>query len=501
MNIRGSGILLHLTSLPSPYGIGDFGPEALRFVDFLKESGQSYWQILPLTPTDPAYDSSPYHSLSTLAINPLLLSPEILIQEGLLTETEAAPWSNTSVQKIDYEGVISYKQSLFLSSWERFKKKKDQGFDTFCQANSDWLDDYALFSSIKSHFNGKTWSSWPTGIKNRISKDLETLRNELRDQVEMIKFLQYKSFQQWQNLHHYCYQKGIHIIGDMPIYVDYDSVDVWANPELFKLNENKRPYVIAGVPPDYFSQTGQLWGNPIYNWERLREQRYQWWIQRMEQNLKLYDIIRIDHFRGFVGYWEVPATERTAINGKWVEAPAVDFFTCLNRRFLNLPIIAEDLGTITPDVREVIDKFGFPGMKILLFAFGEDNPLHPYLPHVYEKNFVVYTGTHDNNTAKGWFGTEASQEEKRRLFAYVGKELQPDEVPWALIRLGMMSVANTFIVPLQDILGLGEDARMNRPASAKGNWRWRMLPEQLNPSLAQQLAELTLTYGRNRGIH
>lgn len=496
MNIRGSGILLHLSSLPSPYDIGDFGPEAKRFVDFLKESGQKYWQILPLNPTDPAYDNSPYHSLSSLAINPLFLSPEILVNEGLLMEKEAAPRPKNFNNKVEYEKATAFKKHLFISAWERFKKNKDPDFDEFCSQNSFWLTDYALFSSIRSHLNGTTWSNWPTGIKNREPDEMERIENKLREQVEMNKFLQYKSFKQWQTLHQYCRQNGIHIIGDMPIYVDFDSADVWANPDIFKLDENKRPYVIAGVPPDYFSRTGQLWGNPVYDWEKLQKQKYQWWFRRIEQNFKLYDIVRIDHFRGFVAYWEVPSSEKNAIKGKWVEAPAFDFFSSLKRRFLNLPIIAEDLGTITPDVREVIENFGFPGMKILLFAFGEDNPRHPYLPHMYEKNFFVYTGTHDNNTAKGWFDNEAGPEDKKRLFSYTGKELRSEEVSWELIRLGMMSVADTFIAPMQDILGLGEEARMNRPASTSGNWRWRLLPGQTHSSLARKLREMTSTYGR-----
>lgn len=497
MKRRGSGILLHVTSLPSPYGIGDFGSEAHRFVDFLAEAKQNFWQILPLNPIDPAFNNSPYHSISAFAYNKLLISPELMVQEGLLKREDVNPVPPFPKEAVDYEEVIAYKKKLFHKALERFKKiKNNREYEEFCSENSSWLEDFSLFVVLKGHFQGLGWNEWPFEIRERQSEAIQALRKERHDKIEMEKFLQYIFIKQWFLLKRYCRQKGINIIGDMPIYVDYDSVDLWTRPELFKLDKNKRPYVVSGVPPDYFSETGQLWGNPIYSWDVLKKRGYDWWIQRIEHNLKIFDIIRVDHFRGFVGYWEVPATENTALNGKWIEAPAVDFFNQLNKRFRYLPIIAEDLGTITPDVREVMHRFEFPGMKVLLFAFGEDNALHPYLPHTYEKNYVVYTGTHDNNTVRGWFEKEAKPEDKRRLFRYLGRKVSKRKVHWEFIRLAMLSVADTAIIPMQDALGLGEKARMNRPATIKGNWKWRLLPEQITSSLKAKLLEITETCGR-----
>jgi 4-alpha-glucanotransferase len=312
----------------------------------------------------------------------------------------------------------------------------------------------------------------------------------------MEKFFQYIFFKQWLALKSYCNSKNIQIIGDMPIYMNYDSCDVWANPEIFKLNEEKQPASVSGVPPDYFSATGQLWGNPVYNWEVLKQTQYSWWIKRVEHNLKFFDILRLDHFRGFVGYWEIPSGEETAINGKWVAAPAEEFFGTLLKHFPGLPIIAEDLGEITPDVREVMSRFGFPGMKILIFAFGDDLPVHPYAPHNYTENCLVYTGTHDNNTVKGWFRKEASLQLRNRLSAYLGHEASEDRIHWELIRLAMMSIARIAIIPMQDLLGLGEEARMNQPATIEGNWSWRLLPEQLTPTVTNKLTEMTEIYGR-----
>lgn len=497
MKRRGSGILLHITSLPSPYGIGDFGSEAHRFVDFLAEAKQNFWQILPLNPIDPAFNNSPYHSMSAFAYNKLLISPELMVQEGLLKREDMDPVPPFPKERVDYVEVIAHKKKLFHKALERFKKiKNNHEYEEFCSENSSWLEDFSLFVVLKGHFQGLSWNDWPSEIRDREPEAMQALRKKLHDKIEMEKFLQYIFIKQWSSLKRYSHQKGIHIIGDMPIYVDYDSVDLWTHPELFKLDSKKRPYAVAGVPPDYFSETGQLWGNPIYSWDVLKKRGYDWWIQRIEHNLRIFDILRVDHFRGFVGYWEVPATANTALNGKWIEAPAVDFFNQLNKRFSYLPIIAEDLGTITPDVREVMHRFEFPGMKVLLFAFGEDNTLHPYLPHTYEKNYVVYTGTHDNNTVRGWFEREAKPEDKRRLFRYLGRKVSKREIHWEFIRLAMLSVADTVIIPMQDVLGLGEKARMNRPATSKGNWRWRLSPEQLTSSLADKLLEITEIYGR-----
>lgn len=494
---RGSGILLHLTSLPSVFGIGDVGPAAYEFADFLADSEQKYWQILPLNPTDSLSDHSPYHSFSAFAFNPLLICPESILEEGWLDRKEGEALIDFPIERIDFRRVIPFKRKIFDLAFERFKKETDrEDFEKFCAENEPWLEDYALFVALKSRYRGKAWNEWPIEVRDRHPVAMKSLKVELGEETERIKFLQFVFFKQWMRLKGYCNRRGILIFGDIPIYVVHDSVDVWTHPQIFKLDANKRPLVVAGVPPDYFSRTGQLWGNPLYRWDVLRQTRYDWWIKRMDHNMKLFDLVRIDHFRGFVGYWEVPADEATAINGKWIKAPAMDFFNELTRQIPSLPIVAEDLGTITPDVKEVMEHFGFPGMKVLLFAFGEDNPDHPYLPHTYEKNCLVYTGTHDNNTAKGWFEKEAEPEEKRRLFEYLGRELTREEVSWELIRLGAESAADVLIVPMQDVLSLGEEARMNRPGTERGNWRWRLLTGQSAPSLSKRLSALTKASNR-----
>ena len=497
MKRRTSGILLHLTSLPSLFGVGDLGPWAFRFVDFLAETKQSLWQILPLNPTDPEHYSSPYHSSSALACNPLLISPEVLVQDGLLTRADVKSPPDFPMDRVDYRAVGAYKGKLFKKAYERFKAKSPQyEYERFCAENSHWLEDFALFVALKAHFKGKVWSDWPEDIRDRQPEALQRARMEFRERADREKILQYIFSQQWGTLRNYCNGKGIQVFGDIPIYVEHDSVDVWTHPEIFKLDDEKRPYAVAGVPPDYFSETGQLWGNPVYRWDVLKENRYSWWVQRLEHNLRLCDVLRIDHFRGLVAYWEVSATENTAINGKWIEAPVMDFLNHLIRKFPFLPILAEDLGLITPDVREVMHHFELPGMKVLLFAFGEDLPTNPYIPHNLPKNCVAYTGTHDNNTIRGWFEGGEAPEDKKRFLRYLGRNVPAEEVHWEMIRLLMMSAANTVIFPMQDILGLGGEARMNRPATVEGNWEWRLLPELLTPELAKRLLEMTEMYGR-----
>lgn len=498
MNRRGSGILLPILSLPSPYGIGDFGPGAYKFADFLTETKQSFWQILPLTPTDPALGNVPYSSFSAFAGNKLLISPDLMLQEGLLKKADTKHIHSSPKNMVDYPKVIRYKENIFDRAHEHFKveRKNEQDYEKFCSENSNWLEDYSLFIVAKVHFKGQVWSEWPPEIRDRQPGALQELKEAFQDEIEREKFLQFLFFKQWFILKNYCNQKNIQIIGDIPIYVHYDSVDVWANPAIFKLNEEKKPLYVAGVPPDYFSKTGQLWGNPVYRWDVLKQNEYAWWIQRMAHTLKLYDWVRIDHFRGFAAYWEVPAGEKTAINGRWVPGPAEDFLSTLLKHFSNLPIIAEDLGVITDDVRELIHHFNLPGMRVLLFAFGEDLPTNPYAPHNHIKDCIVYTGTHDNNTIRGWFEKEATTEDRKRLSIYIGRQVSPKEVHWELIRLAMMSVANTAILPVQDILGLGEEARMNKPATTKGNFKWRLSPEQLTSSIARRLLEMTEIYGR-----
>jgi len=497
MRRRGSGILLHLTSLPSPFGVGDMGPWAFQFVDFLAETKQSLWQILPLNPTDPEHYSSPYHSTSAFACNPLLISPELLVQDGLLDRTDGKSPPDFPAERVDYRAVGAYKAKLFRRAYERFKGKKDRhDYERFCSENSNWLEDFAIFMALKDHFHGEVWSEWPQDIRDRQPEALQWAKKELRERADMEKFLQYVFSRQWGSLKKYCNGKGMQIIGDLPIYVEHDSADVWTHPEIFKLDDEKKPYAVAGVPPDYFSETGQLWGNPVYRWDVLRGNKYSWWVQRMERNLTLCDVLRIDHFRGLVAYWEVVATENTAINGKWIEAPAMDFLDHLMRKFPFLPIVAEDLGIITPDVREVMLNFDLPGMKVLLFAFGEDLPTNPYIPHNLPRNCVAYTGTHDNNTIRGWFEGDEVPEDKKRLLRYLGRDVPMEELHWELIRLLMMSAANTVIFPMQDILGLGGEARMNRPATLEGNWEWRLVPDLLTPDVAWKLLEMTEMYGR-----
>jgi 4-alpha-glucanotransferase len=494
---RGSGILLSVTSLPSPFGIGDLGPWAHRFVDFLEETGQHYWQILPLNPTDLKYSNSPYHSKSAFAGNELLISPEMLVQDGLLDEMDLDRLETFPEEKVDYPAVVSYKAGLFQKAFLRFKEMPDMdNYGRFCQENEFWLEDYALFNAIQSHLPRQHWVEWSPGLRDRKPEALQEAKERYIESYEREKCLQYLFWKQWMSLRDYCRGKGIEIIGDIPIYPVFNSVDLWVNPGLFNLDKDKRPITVAGVPPDYFSETGQLWGNPVYRWDILKENGYDWLIHRFKHNLKLFDLVRVDHFRGFVGFWEVPAYEKNAVNGKWTKAPAEDFFNRVLAEIPNAPIIAEDLGTITPDVTEILDRFNFPGMKVLLFAFENDLETNPYLPHNYRENCVVYTGTHDNNTIVGWFQKEASVEDKKRLASYLGYEPVEKDIHWELIRLAMMSVARIAIFPMQDVLGLGEEARMNRPSSKKGNWHWRFSPDQLTPAVKKKLREMTEIYGR-----
>lgn len=496
MTRRGSGILLHLTSLPSRFGIGDMGPWAYRFADFLAETRQSYWQILPLTPPNP-YHYSPYHSPSAFAGNPLLISPEWLVRDGYIEEPEITQAPEFSPDRVDFPAVISFKRRMLDKAFTRFRKEEaSQEYLVFCRDHGGWLEDFALFSALSGHRPEDTWCDWPADLRDRHPQALDSARIDLAEAIEKVKFFQFLFFRQWSALKRYANDRGIHVIGDIPVYVDYNSADVWANPELFRLDENKRPVVVAGVPPDYFSATGQLWGHPIYDWQALQQTGYEWWLSRIQHTMALCDINRIDHFRGLVAFWEVPAQDDTALNGRWVDVPVCDFFHAVLKRFAALPIIAEDLGVITADVREMIRYLGFPGMKILLFAFGSDLASHPYAPHNMDKNCIVYTGTHDNNTVRGWFDNEATDDEKNRLFQYLGREVTPEALPWEMIRLGMMSPANTAIFPLQDLMGLGQEARMNLPSQKPGNWLWRFSPEMLTREIADRLRDMTIIYGR-----
>lgn len=488
---------MHISCLPSAFGIGDLGPEAYEFVDFLNEARQQYWQILPLNPTDLIHHNSPYHSCSAFAGNPLLISPELLVEKGFLEQESLTQSPDFPMNRVDFASVIPFKEDLLEKAFVQFfDQSKPDDFQLFYEQNAYWLEDYALFTVLKALFKGKTWSDWEVALRDRQPEALAQVKEEHIRALERVYFEQYLFFTQWQDLKRYGNEKGIRIFGDMPIYVVYDSVDVWTHPELFNLNEDKRPITVSGVPPDYFSETGQLWGNPVYRWDMLKDSAYDWWIRRMEHNLRLFDLVRIDHFRGFVAYWEVPASEKNAINGQWVQAPVDDFFQKVLEKVPRDAIIAEDLGLITPDVEDVMKRFNLPGMKVLLFAFNDDPATNPYAPHNHVEHCVVYTGTHDNNTARGWFENELAPEMKRKFFSYLGREVTGENIHIELIRLAMMSVAEMIIIPLQDLLGLDQRARMNLPASKKGNWQWRLLPNQIDENVSRFLKEMTEVYGR-----
>jgi 4-alpha-glucanotransferase len=493
---RGSGVLLHISSLPSRYGIGDMGPEAYQFADFLTSARQKYWQILPLNPTDPAYDNSPYHSTSAIAANPLFISPDLLVREGLLTPEELNPVPDFPADRVDFLPVIQYKHSLYRKAFERFKTKKDEDFNRFCVDNGNWLTDFALFVSLKERYNYQIWNEWPEEFKLREPQALYDAKKDIEDRYNYERFLQYVFMKQWRWLRDYCAQRNIRFIGDMPIYVDFDSADVWTAPHYFKLDEKMQPYVVSGVPPDYFSATGQLWGNPIYNWQTLQAHGFDWWVQRMKSSLAMYDLVRIDHFRGLVAYWEVAATEETAIHGQWVPVPVMELFDALKKNIPTLNVIAEDLGLITQDVKDALIKLELPGMKVLSFAFNDDMAKNPYVPHNIGVNSVVYTGTHDNNTVMGWWKTEAPPFAKENLHRYLGWHVPESGVNWAFIRMAMMSVGYLAVTPVQDLLGLDQNGRMNVPGTCDGNWRWRLAPGVLDSSLSNSLRQMTEMYGR-----
>ncbi|MFZ1947622.1 MAG: 4-alpha-glucanotransferase [bacterium] len=497
---RASGILLHITSLPSEYGIGDMGPWAYRFADFLAETGQSLWQILPLVATDPACGNSPYSSPSAFAGNPLMISPDLLVEDRLLTRQEADSLKGAPAGRIDYARTTDTKRrALDLALPRLGTSGLRQDYDRFCGENAAWLETHAVFTAVKRHMGGLDWGRWPDDLRARKQSALDAAGPAIAQSAERERLTQFLFYRQWTRLRDHCRRRGVRVIGDVPIYVSYDSADAWGNPEIFNLDADGRPVTVAGVPPDFFSKTGQLWGNPLYRWEALKQTGYRWWIDRLRHALALFDVVRIDHFRGFLAYWAVPAGDETAVNGTWVAAPGQDFFARLASSLPGLPLIAEDLGVITPDVRELMEVHHLPGMKVLLFAFGDNNPMHPYLPHCYEPDCVVYTGTHDNNTARGWFDNEAAPADRERLARYLGRSVPAERVAWELVRLAMMSVARMAVFPMQDILGLGEDSRMNLPSMADGNWGWRLTPDQMAGAPARELLAITETYGRKPG--
>ncbi|OLN24328.1 4-alpha-glucanotransferase (amylomaltase) [Desulfovibrio sp. DV] len=500
MQRRASGVLMHITSLPSRFGIGDFGPGARRFARFLAQSSQSYWQILPLTPTSTYIGNSPYSSDSAFAVNPLLISPEQLVADGWLEggEIEAAVVAGNPAVA-EYEQAQVKKDALLRLAFGKNRERLEQeaGFTVFCREEAGWLDDYALFRAAKRERNEAGFSEWPNELRDRDARELSALSLRMAEEIEYVRFVQYLADGQWKALRAELRRSDIQIIGDMPIYVTEDSADVWANPGLFKLGSDKRPVLVAGVPPDYFSETGQRWGNPVYDWPAHEAEGFAWWLRRMERTLALYDIVRLDHFRGFEAYWEIAASEETAVRGEWVKAPGRALFTAMTRRFPALPIIAEDLGVITAEVRELMQAFGFPGMRVLQFAFGSSLAENRDAPHNYSHNSVAYTGTHDNNTTLGWARSESGSEVLESLYAYLGRQIPHEETPWELLRLVMASAASKVVVPMQDLLCLGEGARMNMPSVAKGNWSWRAGDDQFEPAIAARLKAMTGIFGRN----
>lgn len=493
---RSSGIILHPTSLPGPDGIGDLGPEAYRWIQFLYDSGCELWQVLPLGPT--GYGDSPYQCFSAFAGNPYLVSPALLFDAGLLTREDLSMRPAFSPASVDYGAVIQWKTKILDLAYAAFLKLRPaeltSEYDLFRQRNANWLRDFALFMAIKETQGGQSWDFWPEPLRKREPAALQQFKRDHIDRIDLHQFRQFLFFHQWKALRAYAAERGITVIGDIPIFVAYDSADAWANPELFFFDDTGEPTVVAGVPPDYFSPTGQLWGNPLYRWNRHKELNYAWWIERFQASLKLVDIIRLDHFRGFSGYWEVDYGRPTAEIGRWVKGPGEDFFKTIQAALGDLPIIAEDLGVITEDVVALRDQFGLPGMKILQFGFGSD-PDDPFLPHNYVKNCVAYTGTHDNDTTRGWYENAPASEQDfcRRYFACPGTD-----IAWDMMRALWSSVAMMTLAPAQDLFTLGSSARMNYPGKPHGNWQWRLHQDYDSSGVQIRLHDLNFLFSRLR---
>jgi 4-alpha-glucanotransferase len=495
---RAAGILLHPTSLPGKYGIGDLGPEAYRFVDFLVSAGQTLWQVFPLGPT--GYGDSPYQCFSAFAGNPLLISPDKLHNDGILSDEDIKNIPQHDPQKIDFGTIIDYKYSLLKKAYENFKKKKSsKDFDKFCKENDDWLDDYALFIAVKEHHGGGIWTEWNKDLIQRKPETLKEWTNKLENEINFRKFIQYNFFKQWLELRKYANENGVKIIGDMPIFIAYDSADLWQHKELFSVDKNGKLDFVAGVPPDYFSETGQLWGNPLFKWKEMEKDDFEWWRRRISKLLQYVDIIRIDHFRGFDAFWEIPGNAKTAITGRWVKAPGEKFFSILKKYLGELPIIAEDLGVITKSVRELRDKFDFPGMKILQFAFGTKMETK-FLPHNLIANSLIMTGSHDNDTTRAYF--EKAKKQDNNIYEHMQKYLNyyGDEMVFELIRTAYRSVSDLAVIPMQDILNLGGEARMNFPGTLGGNWTWRFTWEMVPYGIADKYKEIAALYERPKPV-
>ncbi|HEX7004025.1 MAG TPA: 4-alpha-glucanotransferase [Trueperaceae bacterium] len=491
---RSAGILLHPTSLPGPHGVGALGDQAFRWVDFLEAAGQRLWQVLPLGPT--GYGDSPYQSFSAFAGNPYLIDLDRLREEGLLADEDLAEAPEFPDARVDFGAVIPFKLAALERAFVRFQEAAEPSlrdeFTEFVREQGYWLDDFALFMALKESHGGRSWNEWEEGVRRRDRASLSHARKQLGEAVRRHEVWQFLFYRQWLEVKRYANERGIAIIGDIPIFVSFDSADTWANPQLFHLDEEGNATVIAGVPPDYFSATGQRWGNPLYRWQRMAQHGFRWWIDRFRSSLEFFDLIRVDHFRGFEAYWEIPASEATAVKGRWVRGPGQALFDALADALGDLPIIAEDLGVITPEVERLRDENELPGMKVLQFAFAGDAS-DPYLPHNFSRRSAVYTGTHDNDTTLGWYlsAPESERDMVRRYLAH-GDE----GIVWELIRLATASVADIAVVPLQDVMSLGGEARMNTPGKASGNWGWRFRPEQLEPWMAPQLREMATLYGR-----
>ena len=489
--MRKSGILMHITSLPCPYGIGTLGKCAYDFVDYLVAAGQSYWQVLPLSPT--GYGDSPYQAFSAFAGNHYLIDPDLLICEGLLTQEEAdsIDWGQDP-SRVDFGRMYDHRTRLLRKAYRRFADQA--ALERFVLQNADWLEDYALFMALKEQFRGRAWQDWSVSLLMRLPAVLDSYRTELADEIRFQYFLQYQFFRQWNALRAYANEKGVHMIGDVPIYVPLDSVDVWANPGLFLLDPDRRPQLVAGCPPDSFSADGQRWGNPLYNWQTMKNIGYDWWIRRLKAASQMYDVIRLDHFRGFESYWAIPAKDATAVNGKWEKGPGIEFIRAVQAALPGLNMIAEDLGYVTPEVRKLQEDSGYPGMKVLQFAF-DSREAGDYLPHAYTANSVCYSGTHDNLTMAQWF-EEASEEDVARAVDYLGLNRQEGYV-WGMLRGCMSSVSKLCVIQLQDYLELGGEARMNFPGTfSSSNWTWRVQPGMLTQELAKKIRTVTVRYGR-----
>lgn len=491
--MKESGVLLHITSLPSRYGIGDMGPAALEWIDRLRDAGQSWWQVLPLGTT--GYGNSPYQPLSSFAGNWLLISPDALVEDGLISARDCAGFSFPA-DVVDFDAVTTFKRGLIGTAWNNYRRgaRGDlrDAYGKFLIDEARWLDDYALFRALKTRYNGAYFVEWPSDLVHREPSALARARMELKDEIEQISFAQFLFFRQAARLRQCAHSKGVRIIGDLPFFVSPDSSDVWANPELFDLDANRRARFVAGVPPDYFAAQGQLWGNPVYNWEALKNTGYRWCLDRVRALLELADVIRLDHFRGFVAAWQVPAGAPTAETGSWVNGPGSDFFEAVRREFGEMPFIAEDLGMITPEVVALRDQYGLPGMRVMQFGF-DGNPENPHLPHTWTNHTVAYTGTHDNDTTRGWF--EALSDGSKQLVRnYVGEDSMG--VAAALMRSAWASAAGLTIAPLQDVLDLGTEGRMNVPGRAEGNWRWRWVDSAASGQRFRWLAGLTSASGR-----